>query len=81
MSRIFSYKPLETSSSAEFVAVTRARYAFIPAGLDSPYGHPEAGVVARWRESGAEVLQTGRRGAITFSTDGRDLRVETHVKQ
>ena len=71
----------KTSSSAEFVAATRALYAVIPAGLDSPYGHPEAGVVARWRASGAEVLQTGRRGAITFSTDGRDLRVETFARE
>lgn len=71
----------KTSSSPEFVAATRARYAVIPVGLDSPYGHPEAAVVARWRASGAEVLQTGRRGAITFSTDGRDLRVETFARE
>ncbi len=71
----------QTSSSTEFVAAARARYAVIPVGLDSPYGHPEAGVVARWRGAGAEVLQTGRRGAITFSTDGRDLRVETFVRE
>jgi beta-lactamase superfamily II metal-dependent hydrolase len=36
-------------------------------------------VLERWRSSGAEVLTTGRRGTVTVSTDGRDLRVETFV--
>jgi competence protein ComEC len=71
----------KTSSSQAFVAATRARYAVVPVGLDSPFGHPDAGVVARWRGAGAEVLRTGRRGAITVSTDGRDLRVETFVRE
>lgn len=66
-----------TSSTAEFVARTHTRIAVISVGLASMFGHPHAEVVERWRASGAEILTTGKRGTITISTDGHDLRVET----
>ncbi|HEX8161778.1 MAG TPA: ComEC/Rec2 family competence protein [Pyrinomonadaceae bacterium] len=69
-----------TSSTAPFVAATRPAFAVISVGRTSPFGHPDPAVVERWRASGAQVLQTGRRGAITFTTDGRDLRVETFAR-
>jgi competence protein ComEC len=69
-----------TSSTAPFVAATRPAFAVLSVGLDSPFGHPDPSVVSRWRDAGAQVLQTGQRGTITFSTDGRDLRVETFVR-
>ena len=69
-----------TSSTAAFVAAARPAYAVISVGLDSPHGHPHPAVVERWRAGGAQVLTTGERGAITVSTDGADLRVETYVK-
>ncbi|MDT7603039.1 MAG: competence protein ComEC, partial [Acidobacteriota bacterium] len=71
----------KTSSTAAFVAATRPAFAVVSVGLDSPFGHPAAEVVERWRASGAQVLQTGRRGAISFTTDGRDLRVETFARE
>ncbi|MCA1816055.1 MAG: ComEC/Rec2 family competence protein [Acidobacteria bacterium] len=70
-----------TSSTPAFVAAARPAFAVVSVGLDSPFGHPDAAVVGRWRAAGAQVLQTGRRGAITFSTDGHDLRVETFVPE
>jgi competence protein ComEC len=70
-----------TSSTAPFVAATRPAFAVVSVGLTSPFGHPDAAVVERWRAAGAQVLQTGRRGTITFSTDGRDLRVETFARE
>ncbi|MGH9943989.1 MAG: ComEC/Rec2 family competence protein, partial [Pyrinomonadaceae bacterium] len=66
-----------TSSTSPFVAAARARLAVVSVGAASPFGHPDAQVVARWRSAGAEVLQTGHTGTITISTDGSDLRVET----
>jgi competence protein ComEC len=68
-----------TSSTEAFVQATHPQLAVISVGRTSPFGHPDAGVVARWQAAGAQVLQTGRRGTITISTDGRDLRVETYV--
>jgi competence protein ComEC len=70
-----------TSSSDSFIAAARPSVAVISVGHTSPYGHPDANVVARWRASGAQVLQTGQRGTVTISTDGQDLRVETYVRE
>jgi competence protein ComEC len=69
-----------TSSTPAFVAAARPAFAVVSVGLASPFGHPNPEVVERWRASGAQVLQTGRRGTISFTTDGRDLRVETFVR-
>ena len=70
-----------TSSIEAFVKAANPAYAIISVGLTSTFGHPHTEVLERWRSSGAEILTTGRRGTITFSTDGNDLRVETFVKQ
>jgi competence protein ComEC len=69
-----------TSSIDEFVRATQPAYAVISVGLTSNFGHPHPEILDRWRTSGAEILTTGQRGTITFSTDGEDLRVETFVK-
>lgn len=69
-----------TSSIEDFVRAANARYAVVSVGRDSQFGHPHREVVERWRAAGAEVLTTGERGTISFSTDGEDLRVETFVK-
>ncbi len=69
-----------TSSTENFVKATRPALAIISVGLFSSYGHPHKEVVERWRASGAEVLTTGESGTISVSTDGRDLRIETHVQ-
>jgi competence protein ComEC len=68
-----------TSSTDAFVSAARPALAVVSVGLDSPYGHPHAEVLARWRGSGARVLTTGERGMVTVSTDGADLLVETFV--
>jgi competence protein ComEC len=69
-----------TSSTQRFVDATRPALAVVSVGLDSPYGHPHAEVLRRWRDAGALVLTTGERGMITVSTDGEDLKAETFVK-
>ncbi|HEX8283236.1 MAG TPA: ComEC/Rec2 family competence protein [Pyrinomonadaceae bacterium] len=70
-----------TSSTAGFVGAARPALAVFSVGRDSPYGHPHAEVLARWREAGAQVFTTGGRGMVTVSTDGEDLRVETFAGQ
>ncbi len=70
-----------TSSTESFVAAVRPSVAVVSVGLSSPFGHPDQNVVARWRATGAQVLQTGRSGTITISTDGQDLKVETFVRE
>ena len=66
-----------TSSTQEFIDAAGAKSAVISVGRTSPFGHPHADVVDRWRASGAEVMTTGERGTISVSTDGNDLRIST----
>ena len=70
-----------TSSTESFIAAVRPSVSVISVGHTSPFGHPDKGIVARWRASGAQVLQTGQRGTITISTDGHDLKVGTFVPE
>ncbi len=65
------------SSSPVFVAVTAPCLAIVSAGRANPFGHPAPEVVARYREAGAVVVETGRHGAVTVETDGRIVRVRT----
>ena len=68
-----------TSSTQEFLNAVGARYAVIPVGLSSVFGHPHAEVVERWRAIGATVMSTGENGTISVSTDGTDLEITTFV--
>jgi competence protein ComEC len=70
-----------TSSTQPFVAATHPSLAVISVGLDSPFGHPHPEVLRRWRASGTQILTTGQSGTITITTDGHDLKVETHIKK
>ncbi len=69
-----------TSSTGQFVDAVKPQYAVISAPRRSPFGHPHAAVVERWKLSGAKVLTTGSSGMITISTDGKDLVVSEFAK-
>ncbi|MCC5795567.1 MAG: DNA internalization-related competence protein ComEC/Rec2 [Chromatiales bacterium] len=64
-----------TSSTAEFVAATQARHVVVPSGSFNRFGHPDPGVVGRWRDSGSCVFKTSHDGAVRFST-GKAGRLE-----
>jgi hypothetical protein len=81
LSKFFSYKNNGTSSTRSFVDAARPALAVISVGQDSPHGHPHAGVVRRWRDSGALVLTTGASGTVTVTTDGEDLKAATFVQR
>ncbi len=66
-----------TSSTPAFVKATRPAYAVASVGLNSRFGHPHPEIAERWRNAGAQFFITGQKGLIDFSTDGRDLRLET----
>jgi competence protein ComEC len=68
-----------TSSTAEFLERVNPQHAVISVAYPSPFGHPHAEVIERLRERNARIWQTSQCGAITFSTDGHDLRVQTFV--
>ncbi|MDR1074975.1 MAG: DNA internalization-related competence protein ComEC/Rec2 [Xanthomonadaceae bacterium] len=64
------------SSAPLFVNATGARLAVMSAGHGNRFGHPDAGVVRRWRRAGAEVINTADSGAIRIwlDADGMALR-------
>jgi competence protein ComEC len=64
-----------TSSTAPFLAAVRPAAAVISVGARNPYGHPDAGTLARLGAAGAHVYRTDRHGAILLETDGRALTV------
>lgn len=62
-----------TSSTDAFVKSTMAEYAVFSVGRRSLFGHPHREVLLRWGNSGATPLMTGRRGTISFVSDGVNL--------
>ena len=64
-----------TSTSAAFLRAVRPAVAVISVGARNPYGHPDAGVLARLAEAGARIYRTDADGAVSFETDGRVLTV------
>jgi competence protein ComEC len=70
----------KTSTTAEFLDRVRPQHAVISVAYPSPFGHPHPEVIERLRASNARVWRTSQCGAITISTDGSDLRVETFIK-
>lgn len=55
-----------TSSTAEFLAAVRPRYALFPVGYRNRYGFPKPAVVARYQAADAARLGTDRQGAISL---------------
>lgn len=68
-----------TSSTQPFIDAVGARVAVISVGRRSPFGHPHADVVDRWKASGVDLMTTGERGTISVSTDGEDLTINTFM--
>ncbi|MGM0898495.1 MAG: MBL fold metallo-hydrolase [Bacillota bacterium] len=66
-----------TSTSLEFLRAIEPDVAIYSAGLDNPYGHPYAEVLASVENEGAEVYGTDVNGTIVVETDGQEYSVET----
>ena len=67
----------KTSSHAPFLERVQPVFAIISAGFRNPFGHPHPSVLKRIEDSGARILRTDQEGAISVSTDGRRLSLET----
>lgn len=66
-----------TSTSLEFLQAVEPDVAIYSAGIDNPYGHPYAEVLASVENEGAEVYGTDVNGTIVVETDGQEYSVET----
>ena len=64
-----------SSTTAPWLRAVRPSVAVISVGARNPYGHPDAGVLARLADAGARVYRTDADGAVILETDGRALTV------
>jgi competence protein ComEC len=66
-----------TSSSDSFLRALAPRLAVVSAGRNNRFGHPAPAVLARYQQLGASIFRTDQDGAVTVTTDGRVVDVET----
>ena len=60
-----------TSTSAAFLKKVAPGFAVIMVGQDNSYNHPNAKVVQRLTQAGAQVLRTDESGTITLQSQGQ----------
>lgn len=63
------------SSTPGFVRATGARLVVFSSGYGNRFGHPRGAVVRRWRQAGAESLDTAGSGAVRIWLGPAGLRV------
>jgi competence protein ComEC len=66
-----------TSSSGRFLDATAPRLAVLSVGAWNHFGHPSPEVLRRFAGRGIRLYRTDRDGAVSVSTDGRRVWVET----
>jgi competence protein ComEC len=68
------------SSSTGFIRKIACRYAVISAGKGNAFHHPHPLILERYKTAQVQILRTDLDGAITMTTDGAKLFMETFVK-
>jgi len=71
----------KTSSTDGFLRAVSPRVAVISVGESNPFGHPSEAVVERYRAAGVRLLRTDRDGAVTATTDGKNLEVHSFTQR
>ncbi len=66
-----------SSTSPAFLSMVKPEYAVISLGADNDYHHPHPTTLAKLKKAGVDILRTDERGTIVFTTDGKDINVET----
>ena len=66
-----------TSSTAEFVAAVAPRWAVLPVGYRSRFGHPTREVLERYEQAAAGVLRTDLDGAVHVRLTGDGVQTDT----
>lgn len=66
-----------SSTSENFLKKTEPSYAVISAGLKNSYGHPDDVILKRLADRDIDVYRTDMQGTIIFTTDGKEISVNT----
>jgi len=66
-----------SSSTAEFIDAVRPRWAVVPVGYRSRFGHPHPEVLERYRAAGVKVSRTDREGAVHVVLSPLEVRVDS----
>lgn len=69
----------DSSTSLEFLEVTRPEYAIISCGINNVYGHPHEDTLDRLKEYNCVVYSTNRVGAVRIGSDGKKYSVEPFI--
>ena len=69
----------KNSSTEDFLNIVTPAYAIISAGRENFYGHPHEETLQRLAKVGSIVLSTQECGAITITTDGKNMKVERYL--
>jgi competence protein ComEC len=67
-----------TSSTDEFIAAVKPRWAVFPVGYRNSLGHPKEDVVERYRSSGAQLLRTDSAGAVLVRLEDEGVGVQPY---
>jgi len=68
------------SSSIDFINKVSCRIAVISAGKTNVFRHPHPRTLNRYKKFSVTILRTDKDGAITVSTDGTELYIDTYIK-
>ncbi len=68
------------SSSDDFIKAISCRHAIISAGRNNVFRHPHQYTLERFQDSQVRIYRTDESGAITMSTNGTILYIDTFIK-
>src|SRR5260221_10717998 len=66
-----------SSSTVDFIAAVAPRWAVVPVGYRSRFGHPSGEVLERYRAEGAHILRTDLDGAVRIRLMNKGVQVNT----
>jgi competence protein ComEC len=65
-----------TSSTAAFLRVAKAKAVVISCGKNNDYGFPKPAVLRRYKENGMKVYTTAEDGTVTIVSDGKNYEIK-----
>ena len=70
----------KTSTTAPFLQAVAPNYAVISVGYGNRFGHPHQETMKRLAERKTVVYRTDIHGAVVFTSDGTNIKVDTYIK-